>query len=55
MGARDPELTTAINNMSRAVAILVKNGVQFPIVPFKKELDEISDLIDQTGMGGFKK
>ncbi len=52
---RDPELTSAINNMSRAVAILVKNGVQFPIVPFKKELDEISDLIDQTGMGGFKK
>ena len=53
--SRDPELTAAINNMSRAVAILVKNGVQFPIVPFKKELDEISDLIDQTGMGGFKK
>jgi len=52
---RDPELTAAINNMSRAVAVLVKNGVQFPIVPFKKELDEISDLIDQTGMGGFKK
>jgi len=53
--SHDSELTNAINNMSRAVAILVKNGVQFPIVPFKKQLDEISDLIDQTGMGGFKK
>jgi len=52
---RDPELTAALNNMSRAVALLVKNGVQFPIVPFKKQLDEVSDLINQTGMRGFKK
>jgi len=51
----DPELTSAINNMSRAVAVLVKNGVQFPIYTFKKRYEEISDLIDQTGMGGFKK
>ena len=51
---RDPELTAALNNMSHAVGLLMKNGVQFPIVPFKKELDEISDLINQTGMGGFK-
>ena len=52
---RDPELTAALNNMSRAVALLVKNGVQFPIVPFKKQLDEVSDLNNQTGMRGFKK
>lgn len=52
---RDPELTSAINNMSRVIALLMKNGVQFPIVPFKKDLDELSDLINQTGMGGFKK
>lgn len=53
--SRDPELTAAINLMSNAVALLMKNGVQFPIVPFKRQLDEVSDLIDQTGMGGFKK
>jgi len=52
---RDPELTAAINMNSKAIALLMKNGVQFPIVPFKKDLDEISDLINQTGMGGFKK
>lgn len=52
---RDPELTAALNNMSRAVGLLMKNGVQFPIYTFKKRYEEISDLIDQTGMGGFKK
>jgi TP901 family phage tail tape measure protein len=52
---RDPELTAAINTMSHVAALLMKNGVQFPIVPFKKQLDEVSDLINQTGMGGFKK
>ena len=52
---RDPELTKAMNNMSNAVGLLIKHGVQFPIVPFKKQLDEVSDLINQTGMGGFKK
>ena len=41
--------------MSHAVGLLMKNGVSFPIVPFKKDLDEISDLLNQTGMGGFKK
>jgi len=52
---RDPELTSAINNMNRAVASLIKNGVQFPIYTFKKRYEEISDLLDQTGMGGFEK
>lgn len=53
--SRDPELTAALNNMSRAVAMLVKNGVQFPIYTFKKRYEEISDLLDQPGMGGFEK
>ena len=53
--SRDPELTAALNNMSRAVAVLVKNGVQFPIYTFKKRYEEISDLLDQPGMGGFEK
>ena len=51
----DPALTAAINNMNRAVALLIKNGVQFPIYTFKKRYEEISDLLDQPGMGGFEK
>lgn len=51
----DPELTAALNNMNRAVALLIKNGVQFPIYTFKKRYEEISDLLDQPGMGGFEK
>jgi hypothetical protein len=59
---RDTELIEAINNMERQTALLTKatalvmeNGVQFPIIPFKKQLDDISDLLNQTGMSGFKK
>ncbi|MBL7973113.1 MAG: phage tail tape measure protein [Prolixibacteraceae bacterium] len=52
---RDPELTAALNMNTKAIALLMKNGVQFPIVPFKKDLDEISDLLDQPGMPGFRK
>lgn len=52
---RDPELTAAMNSMAAAAALLIQNGVQFPIVPFKKRYEEVSGLLDQTGMGGFKK
>jgi len=50
---RDPELTAAINNMTKATALLMKQGVQFPIVSFRKKYKDIDDLLNQTGMGGF--
>lgn len=47
--------TQAMKMNSEATASLMKNGVQFPIVAFKKRYEGVSGLIDQTGMGGFKK
>ena len=47
--------TEASNRSVNASGLLIKNGVQFPIVTFKKQYEEISDLLNQTGMGGFKK
>ena len=47
------ELNKAISLNSKAVGLLMKHGVQFPIVTFKKKLDEVSDLLNQTGMTGF--
>jgi hypothetical protein len=55
LATTDPELIAAINNMTIAAGLLMKRGVQFPIVPFKKQLDDVTDLLNQTGMGGFKK
>lgn len=51
---RDPELTAAINMNTKAIAMLMKNGVSFPLMTFKKQYEELNDLINQSGMGGFK-
>lgn len=48
-------LNKAINLNTRAVALLMQNGVRLDIVTIKKNLDLYSDLINQTGMLGFKK
>ena len=50
---RDPELTAALNMNTKAIAMLMKNGVSFPLMTFKKQYEELNDLINQSGMGGF--
>lgn len=44
----------ALDNNTKATALLMKNGVSFPIVPFIGEFHEVSNLLSQTGMPGFK-
>lgn len=51
----DPALTAAINLNTQAIALLMKNGVSFPMVAGIKKMKEVEDLINQTGMGGFGK
>jgi len=53
--SRDPELTEAMNNMTKAAALLMKRGVSFPMVAGIKKMKEVEDLLNQTGMGGFTK
>jgi len=53
--SRDPELTEAMNNMTKAAALLMKRGVSFPMVSGIKKMREVEDLLNQTGMGGFGK
>lgn len=49
------ENTKAMKMNSQATALLMKRGVQFPIVSFRNQYKEIDDLLNQTGMGGFNK
>jgi len=51
----DPALTAAINLNTQAIALLMKNGVSFPMVAGIKKMKDLDDLLSQTGMGGFKK
>ena len=49
------ENTGAMKMNSQAIALLMKKGVSFPIVAGIKKMKEVEDLINQTGMPGFKK
>lgn len=51
----DPSLTDAINLNTKAIALLMKRGVSFPMVAGIKKMKEVEDLLNQTGMGGFGK
>lgn len=51
----DPALTDAINLNTKAIALLMKRGVSFPMVAGLKKMKEVEDLLNQTGMGGFNK
>lgn len=47
-------INTALDNNTKATALLMKRGVEFPIVPFIGAFNQYSDLLSQTGMPGFK-
>lgn len=47
-------LNNSINLNTQATAMLMKNGVSFPMVSGIKKMREVEDLLNQTGMGGFK-
>ena len=55
----DPKLITAfiaaLENNTKASALLMKRGVSFPMVAGIKKMKEVEDLLNQTGMGGFEK
>ena len=51
----DPAFTDAINLNTKAIALLMKRGVSFPMVSGIKKMREVEDLLNQTGMGGFGK
>lgn len=47
-------INTALDNNTHAVALLMKKGVSFPMVSAIKQMKEVEDLLNQTGIGGFK-